>query len=186
MLSFSPRKRSQILAGFALSGFVAFLRAPAIAQSEPGSARRVEPGDPVVSQQPRSVRADTPLAWVTRLSKTGRDLGFLVEPTSRTVATVGVAAAFGTGVFLVNNRPRPTQCAPPQLDKWQHCFVGCEISSWCPCGSLSGSLLAMLKEIWDLTGHGKFEWADIRATLEGTWDCPASESCEEFCCGQFG
>lgn len=162
-----------VLAGVGRSGLLLFVLLP-------------HADAPGVLQQPRSLRAARSAAWVTRLSKAGRDVGFLVIPPSRTVAMVGVAAAFETGVFFVNDRPHPTQCAPLQVDKWQHCFVGCEISSWYPCGAISGSLLAFVKEIWDSMGHGRVEWADIIATLRGTWDCPASESCEEFCCGQFG
>jgi len=172
--------------GLAFLGFLAFLPAPANAQSRAGGADRVGPYDSHPSQKIGSPRNEKSFAWLTRFSKAGRDIGYLVVPGSRSFVSLGVAAGFETAIYYNNIRPHPTQCQPPALDKWQHCYVGCEISSWYPVGSLSASLLAILKEIRDVMGHGKFDWDDVRATLEGTWDCPVGESCEEFCCEQFG
>lgn len=174
------------LLGLALVGFLAFSPTPANAQSKGGGADPVESHDSDTSQKARSFLDENSFAWLARFSKAGRDLGYFAVPGPRSFVSLSVSAAFATAVYYNNIRPRPAQCRPPELDKWQHCYVGCEIASWYPVGSLSASLLAVLKEIRDVIGHGNFDWADVRATLEGAWDCPVWESCEEFCCMHFG
>ncbi len=143
-------------------------------------------GESSITQQESAHRDDDLWTWLTRFYKAGGDLGYLVNPATRSAVSIGVSAAFAMAIHYNNNRPHPRQCNPRELDKWQHCYVGCKISSWCPVGSVSASLLAVLKELRDVMGRGEFSWADVLATLEGTWDCPVWESCEEFCCKQFG
>ncbi len=171
--------------GLAFLGFQAFSPTPAIFRSWPGGRNRVESNVSENSQNGRSLPFDKSSAWLTRFSRAGRDFAFLEEPRPGLLVPLGVAAAFATALYYNNIRPHPSECKPTRLEKWQHCFVGCEVSFWCPVGSLSASLLAVLKEIWDIMGHGDFELADVCATLKGTWDCPLWESCEYFCCEQF-
>jgi hypothetical protein len=179
------RTASKALAALAFVSFSVFLPTPVIAQSKGGGEHRVKLHDSIASQKARPLGNKGPFAWVTRFSKASRDFGYLLIPGPRSFVPLGVAGGIATAAYYNNIRPHPTQCQPPALDKWQHCYVGCEISSWYPVGSLSATLLAVLKEVRDVLGHGEFDWADVRATMEGTWDCPVWESCEEFCCMQF-
>jgi hypothetical protein len=156
------------------------------AQSNDRFARTVGSSDSALAQQESAGRKDDLFTWLARFSKAGRDIGYLAEPATRSTVSLGVSTALAMAVYYDNNRPRPTRCVPTELDKWQHCYVGCKISSWCPGGSLSASLVSVLKEIRDVMRGGVFSRADVLATLEGAWDCPVWESCEEFCCGQFG
>lgn len=172
--------------GITFVGFAAFSPTVSNAQSNGRFANTVGLDNSGITQQESAHRDDDLWTWLTRFSKAGRDLGYLVRPATRSTVSFGVIAAFAMAIHYNNNRPHPTQCNPPELDKWQHCYVGCKISSWCPVGSLSASLLAVLKEIRDVMRRGEFSWADVLATLEGTWDCPVWESCEECCCKQFG
>ena len=126
------------------------------------------------------------VTWITRLTRAGRDLRYLNEPAARPIVLSGIASAFVMAVHYDSHRPRPTQCRPPELDKWQHCYVGCEISTWCPVGTLSASALAIMKELRDVIDNGNFSWPDILATFKGAWDCPILVPCEAFCCRQFG
>ncbi len=174
-----------VLLRLLLTSLLGFSQTPANSQSKNDRSGATGWSDLDMRDGVRSFSDDCATTWLTRFSKAGMDFGFLVAPPARPLASAGILASFATGFYFVTNRPQPTECSPPQLDKWQHCYVGCEISSWCPIGATSASLLAFIKEIWDSMGHGECSWADIRATLTGIWDCPAWESCEDFCCQQF-
>jgi len=182
IIDHDPRK---VLLSLLCASFLGFSQTPANAQSKNEGSDGVGWGDLDLRHEVHPISEDRVITWSTRFSKAARDFGFLVAPPARPLVSAGVLASFATGFYYVNFPPKPTQCRPPQLDKWQHCYVGCEISFWCPIGAPSASLLAFLKEIWDSMGHGECSWADIRATLKGTWDCPVWESCEDFCCQQF-
>ena len=121
----------------------------------------------------------------SRVLGVGRDLGLLVVSV-RFTALLGAASASALAIYYENERPYPTTCRPPAPDKWQHCYVGCQIATWCPLGSLSASILAVLKEVRDAMNRGEFSWPDVYATLGGAWDCAFSESCEACCCEGHG
>ncbi len=169
-----------------LAGRVLLSPTPSNAQSNDRLEVAVGSGNSNTTQQESADRADDFFTWLARFSKAGRDLAYLVEPATRSTVPLGVSTALAMAVYYDNNRPHSTRCVPLELDKWRHCYVGCKISSWCPGGSLSASLLSVLKEIRDVMRGGEFSRADVLATLEGAWDCPVWESCEEFCCRQFG
>lgn len=121
----------------------------------------------------------------SRVLGIGRDIAFVVASV-RFTALLGAASASAMAIYYENERPYAKTCRPPAPDKWQHCYVGCQIATWCPLGSLSASILAVLKEVRDSTHHGNFSWPDVIATLGGAWDCPSSESCEACCCERHG
>jgi len=106
-----------------------------------------------------------------------RDFVLLFEPD-----WLGIASAAALAMYYDNERPYPTTCHPPETDKWQHCYVGCRIATWCPLGSFSASILAILKEIRGTIQYGVFSWADVYATLRGAWNCTGYASCEACCC----
>ncbi len=106
-----------------------------------------------------------------------RGISFLVVPVSLSAAVASTLA-----LYFDNRRPHPTTCRPPALDKWQHCYVGCMIATWCPSGSFSASILALLKEVRDTMDYGDFSWPDVFATLRGAWLCAECTSCETCCC----
>ena len=174
MIGHSPIKA---FVGMTFVGCAAFSPTLSNVQSNGRFANSVGFDNSSITQQKSDHRDDALWTWLTRFSKAGRDLSYLVKPATRSTVSMGVTAAFAMAIHYNNNRPHPRQCYPPELDKWQHCYVGCKISSWCPVGSLSASLLAVLKELRDVIHRGKFSWADVLATLEGTWDCPVWESC---------
>ncbi len=124
--------------------------------------------------------------WWTRAAMAGRDLWYLGAPGARYAVSIGVVSSSAMALYYNRYRPRPTQCQPPAVDKWQHCFVGCEISARGPVGALAASALAVLKEVRDNLHGGEFSWPDIKATLRGIWDCPIWTPCESFCCREFG
>jgi len=142
--------------------------------------------DSALTQEESADRADAFFTWLARFAKAGRDFALLAEPATRSTVSLGISTALAMAVYYDENRPHPTRCLPSELDKWQHCYVGCKISTWCPGGSLSASFIAVLKEVRDVTYGGSFSWRDVLATLEGAWDCPVGEPCEEFCCRHFG
>lgn len=113
----------------------------------------------------------------------GRDVAFVI-PAPRWTASLAVIEASVMAIYYNNERPYPTMCHLVEPDKWQHCYVGCMIAAWCPLGSLSASVLAVLKELWDVANDGRFSWADAFATLGGTWNCACWDSCEACCCKQ--
>lgn len=131
-------------------------------------------------------RNDPISAWVSRVLRVCRDVPYLVVPATRLTASLGVAGAAALAIYFDNERPYPTTCHPPEPDKWQHCYVGCKIASWCPVGSFSASILAILKEVRDVMNRGRFSWADVFATLAGAWDCATCGSCEACCCKEHG
>ena len=170
----------------ASSCFVILSPAWSNAQSNHGNQHRVVSNDSNIVQQARPVR-DAPMApllpFVFRIS---RDVVYLVVPAMRLPASLGVVGAFSMAIYYDNQRPYPTTCHPPERDKWQHCYVGCQIATWCPVGSLSASFLAVMKEVRDAMNHGEFSWADVLATLRGAWACTSCESCETCCCQKVG
>ncbi len=97
-------------------------------------------------------------------------------------ASWGAAGAMGMAIYYDNRRPYPTTCSPPAIDKWQHCYVGCMIANWLPSGSISASVLAVMKEVRDAIDYGDFSWPDVFATLKGAWYGDGCESCEACCC----
>ncbi len=121
------------------------------------------------------------LAWEASPHKRYRDFVLLFVPD-----WLGVAGAAALAIYYDNERPYPTTCHPPKIDKWQHCYVGCSIATWCPLGSFSASILAILKEIRDTIHYGVFSWADVYATLRGAWHCTGYASCEACCCEKLG
>jgi|GEM_PF-2421729 len=151
------------------------------AQPSQGSQHRAESDDPSNARQTEPPRVDPHSAWGPRVLRVGRDLGFFVA-SARLTTSLGAASASALAIYYLNERPYPATCHPPEQDKWQHCYVGCEIATWCPVGSFSASVLAVLKEVRDAEDYGKFSWPDIFATLRGAWDCASSVSCEACCC----
>ena len=133
--------------GMTLVGFVAFSPTLSNAQSNGRFASTVGLDNSSITQQESARRDDDLWTWLTRFFKAGGDLGCLVNPATRSAVSFGVTAAFAMAIHYNNDRPHPRQCNPPELDKWQHCYVGCKISSWCPVGSVSASLLAVLKDL---------------------------------------
>jgi len=106
-----------------------------------------------------------------------RNISYFLAP-----ASWRIVGAMGMAIYFDNRRPHPTTCRPPARDKWQHCYVGCMIATWCPSGSISASVLAILKEVRDTIDYGDFSWPDVYATLNGAWHCTNYESCETCCC----
>ncbi|MCR4315560.1 MAG: hypothetical protein NUW37_04325 [Planctomycetes bacterium] len=108
---------------------------------------------------------------------------------------IGRATAFGPGIictagFIIYYRLNPPEpsCSVAQRDKWQHCYVGCKISFWCPAGVVWASVVGLLKEIWDefVPGGTGFDEHDIAATIEGaTTPCGFFQSCEDCCCDLY-
>ncbi|MBI1929199.1 hypothetical protein HYR99_33760 [Candidatus Poribacteria bacterium] len=121
-------------------------------------------------------RDDDFWTWVNRILK------YLEDAASAPSIPASAVCALGMAIYYVVNRPTPTSCSPSQLDKWRHCYVGCKIGFWYPGGDTISSFFAIFKEIVDALGFGTAEWEDIKATLEGTWDCPWYQSCEQCCC----
>lgn len=156
------------------------------AQSSHGNQHRVVSDDSTIVQQEKPIRDDSMSTWGPLVLRIGRDVAYLVVPAMRLPASLGVAGAFLMAIYYDNQRPYPTTCHPPERDKWQHCYVGCKIATWCPVGSFSASMLAILKEVRDAMNRGEFSWADVFATLRGAWACTSCESCEACCCEQFG
>lgn len=142
--------------------------------------------DAIITQPAEPLRDDTLSAWSSRVLSVGRELGFLIVPEMRLIAWLGVAGATVLAFHYDGERPSPTRCRPLEQDKWQHCYVGCMIASWCPIGPFSASILAILKEVRDVENHGEFSWPDVFATLRGAWDCAGCESCELCCCERLG
>lgn len=165
---------------------VALSPARSNARPSDGSQDHVEPGHSTTTQHAEPVRNDPVSAWGPRVLRFGGDLGFLIVPATRWTACLSAAGASALAIYYNSERPLPTTCHPPELDKWQHCYVGCQIASWCPVGSFSASVLAILKEVRDAMGHGNSSWADVLATLAGAWDCAGSRSCEACCCEKLG
>ena len=155
-------------------------------QASHGNRDRVVSDDSADAQQAEPLRDDPMSAWGPRVLRVGRDLGLLAVPAMRRTAWLGLAGASALAIYYDNERPYPATCHPPEPDKWQHCYVGCKIASWCPLGSFSASILAILKEIRDVMNRGRFSWADVFATLAGAWDCSCWESCEACCCKEHG
>ena len=183
-----PTSRCQLRTYFlvAFSCLVVLSPARSNAQSSHENQHRPVSHDSTIARQAEPLRNDLISAWGSRVLRVVRDLGFLVVPAIRLTAWLGVAGASALAVYYDNERPYPTTCHPPEQDKWQHCYVGCKIATWCPLGSFSASILAILKEVRDVINGGRFSWADVFATLSGTWDCASWESCEACCCEQLG
>jgi hypothetical protein len=182
-----PTSRYQLIAYFLAASSCLVVLSPARSndQSSHGNQHRVVSDDSTNPQQARTQR-DNPLSsWGPRVLRVGRDLGFVVA-SIRFTASLGAVSASALAVYYDNQRPYPATCHPPAQDKWQHCYVGCEIATWCPVGSFSASILAIMKEIRDAENHGEFSWPDVFATLGGAWDCASSESCEACCCKRLG
>ena len=176
--------RTYFLAAFSCLVVLSPMRSNA--QSSHGRQHRVVSDDSTIAQQAQPLRDDLISAWGSRVLRVGKDLGFLVVPSIRTTAWLGVAGASALAIYSDNERPYPTTCHPPEQDKWQQCYVGCQIATWCPLGSFSASILAILKEVRDVMNRGRFSWADVFATLAGAWDCTSRKSCEACCCEQLG
>ncbi len=183
-----PTSRYQLRTCFLVASFclVVISPTPSNAQSNHGHRHRVAPDCSNLTREATPPRNDPISAWVSRVLRVCRDVPYLVVPATRLVASLGVAGAAALAIHYDNERPYPTTCHPPEPDKWQHCYVGCKIASWCPVGSFSASILAILKEVRDVMNHGRFSWADVFATLAGAWDCACWESCEACCCERVG
>ncbi len=156
------------------------------AQSGHGNQHRVVSDDSTIVEHVKPIRDDALSARGPLVFRIGRDVAYLVIPAMRLPASLGVAGAFSMAIYYDNQRPYPTTCRPPERDKWQHCYVGCQIATWCPVGSFSASILAILKEGRDSMDRGEFSWADVIATLRGAWGCTNCESCEVCCCEKVG
>ncbi len=156
------------------------------AQAVIGDQYRAASGDSTTPQYAEPVCEDSVPTWVGRAQRVGRDLGLRVAPATVLIATLGVGSASALAIYYDTERPYPTTCRPPAPDKWQHCYVGCRIAKWCPIGSLSASILAVLKEVRDSMSYGDFSWPDVLATLGGAWGCECQESCEACCCEEVG
>ena len=183
-----PTSRYQLRTCFLVASFclVVISPAPSNAQSNHGHRHRVAPDCSNLTREATPPRNDPISAWVSRVLRVCRDVPYLVVPATRLVASLGVAGAAALAIHYDNERPYPTTCHPPEPDKWQHCYVGCKIASWCPVGSFSASILAILKEVRDVMNRGRFSWADVFATLGGAWDCAGCGSCEACCCKEHG
>lgn len=152
------------------------------AQWDRGHQHRIDPDDSTLVQQAEPMRDASMFAWGPIVLRIGRDVAYLSIPAMRLPASLGVAGAFLMALYYDNQRPYPTTCHPPEPDKWQHCYIGCKVATWCPVGTFSASILALMKELRDAMGHGAFSWADVIATLRGAWTCAGCESCEVCCC----
>lgn len=183
-----PSSRYPLRTYFLVAFFCLVALSPARSNTQlgHGNQHRLVSIDSIITQQAEPLRDDSMSAWGRRALRVGRDFGFLVVPEMRTIAWLGVAGASALAIYFDNERPYPTTCRPPAQDKWQHCYVGCMIATWCPVGSFSASILAILKEVRDVMNRGVFSWPDVFATLRGAWDCASCESCEACCCQQVG
>lgn len=167
------------------ASFCLVVLAPALSKTQMshGNQHHLVSDDSTPVQQAKPIRNAPVAPLVPLVLRIGRDVAYLVVPAVRLPASLGVVGAFSMAMYYDHQRPAPTTCHPPELDKWQHCYVGCKIATWWPVGSFSASILAILKEVRDVINHGEFSWADIVATLRGVWACT---SCEACCCEQFG
>jgi hypothetical protein len=166
--------------------FVGLLPGLSSAQVGPDKQDRVVVNESA-AKQPRKLIDDASMAsFVALVSRIGWDFVYVVVPATRLPASLSAASAFIMAVYYDSERPYPVTCQPPEHDKWQHCYVGCQIATWCPVGSLSASMLSIMKEVRDAMGNGSFSWRDISATFRGIWGCAGCESCASCCCQYFG
>jgi hypothetical protein len=179
---------NQLKAKVLVASFCAVVLSPVLlnAQRGSGNQHRTVSKDATVIEHVEPTRGDSLSAWMPNVFRIGRDVAYLVVPAMRLPASLGVVGAFSMAVYYDNQRPYPTTCHPPERDKWQHCYVGCRIANWCPVGSFSASILAIMKEVRDNMSRGEFSWADAFATLRGAWACTNCESCDACCCRQVG
>lgn len=170
----------------ASSCLVVLSSAPSNAQSGHGNQHRLASGDSIITQRAEPLGSDSMSTWGPRVLRATRELSFFVVPATRWMAAIGAVGAAALAVHYHHAHPYPTMCHPSAQDKWQHCYVGCQIATWFPVGALSSSILAILKEVRDAMDHGTFSWPDALATLRGAWDCAGCTSCEACCCEQLG